>query len=242
MTCPVTIAGTLAQVHAEFLACLVLSQLVRPGTPVMYCCFARGFDMKTVNVSMSSPEFAILRGAAAQMAHYIGLPARTAGLLRDAKVLDAQSGFESGSVGVAAVLAADVIDGLQYDMDTLVDFADLVFNNEAIGALKRIARGFLIDDNTLALNVIGEVGHGGSFLNHKHTRQNFRKELWMPSLMERRSWAQWQKDGAKDAEQRSREKAREILATHQPTRLAPEAEEEIDRIVAQATIDYAKSI
>ena len=242
MTCPVTIAGTLAQVHAEVLACLVLSQLVRPGTPIMYTSFARGFDMKTINVSMSSPEFAIMRGAIAQMAHYLDLPARSAGILRDAKVLDAQAGFETGTVGLVGAMAADVIDGLQYDMDTLVDFADLVFVNEAWGALKRIARGFAIDENALALDVIKEVGHGGSFLSSNHTLQNFRKEIWVPHLMERRAWAQWEKDGKKDTEQRAREKAKEILASHQPERLDPEVEAQIDRIAHEAKIDYAKSI
>jgi trimethylamine--corrinoid protein Co-methyltransferase len=242
MTSPVTIAGTLAQVHAEFLSCLVLSQIVRPGTPVMYTSFARGFDMKTVNVSMASPEFAIMRGAIAQMAHYLDLPARTPGFLRDAKVLDAQAGFESGTVGLVAAMAADVMDGLQYDMDTLVDFADIVFCDEAWGALKRIARGFSIDENGMALDTIKEVGHGGSFLGTQHTLKNFRDELWTPHLMERRSWAQWEKDGKKDTEQRAREKAKEILASHQTQQLSPEVEAKIDRIAQEATIDYAESI
>ena len=242
MTSPVTIAGTLAQVHAEFLSCLVLSQLVRPGTPVMYCCFARGFDMKTVNVSMASPEFAILRSGAAQMAHFLGLPARTGGFLRDAKILDAQAGFESGMVGLIAAIAAEVIDGLQYDMDTLVDFADLVFCDEALGALKRIVRGFIIDEDSLALKLIEEVGHGGSFLSSKHTLKHFRDVLWMPRLVERRAWAQWEREGKKDIEQRARERAKEILSSYRPKRLAPEIEAEIDRIAEEATIVYAKSI
>jgi len=242
VTSPVTLAGTLAQVHAEVLAGLVLSQLVRPGTPVMYTSFARSMDMKTVNVAMSSPEFAILKGAAGQMGRYLGLPVRMPAFLRDAKILDAQAGFETGTVGLISALAADVIDGLQYDMDTLVDFADLVFSNEAMAALKRIVRGFSTDENTLALKAIREVGHGGSFLSSNHTLQNFRKEIWVPHLMERRAWAQWEKDGKKDIEQRAREKAKEILASHQPERLAPEVEAQIDRIAREAKIDYAKSI
>jgi len=242
MTAPVTIAGTLALVHAEVLACLTLSQIINPGTPIMYTSFARGFDMKTAAVAMSSPEFAIMRGAIAQMAHYLDLPARLAGILRDAKVLDAQAGFETGTVGLVGAIAADMIDGLQYDMDTLVDYADLVFVNEAWGALKRIARGFTIDDNTLALETIKEVGHGGSFLSKKHTLRNFKGELWVPHLIERRPWAQWEKDGKKDSEQRAREKAIEILESYQPNRLAPEIEVEIDRIAKGATIDYTESI
>ncbi len=86
---PVTLAGTIAQVHAEVLACLVLTQLIQPGTPFIYTSFARGMDMRTVNVAMASPEFAILRGAVGQMGRYSGLPVRMPAFLRDAKILDA---------------------------------------------------------------------------------------------------------------------------------------------------------
>ena len=242
MTSPVTIAGTLAQVHAEVLSCLVLSQLVEPGAQIMYTCFARGMDMKTVNVSMSSPECCILRGASTEMGRHIGLPVRVAAFLRDAKILDAQAGLETGTGGLVGAIAADVLDGLQYDMDTLIDFADLVFSDEAMGALKRIAKGLAVNENTLALNVIEEVGHGGSFLSNKHTLQNFRHELWVPRLIERRAWAQWEKDGKKDIENCAREKAKEILASHQPQTLIHEVKGRIDQIVRQARIDYARSI
>jgi trimethylamine--corrinoid protein Co-methyltransferase len=242
MTSPVTIAGTIAQVHAEFLAALVLSQLIGPGTPVVYTSFARSMDMKTASVAMSSPEFAILKGALGQMGRYLGLPVGMPAMLRDGKILDAQAGFETGAVGLVSAMAADMILGLQYDMDTLIDFADLVFCDEAMAALKRIASGFSIDQNTLALDVIKEVGHGGSFLSSRHTLQNFKKEPWAPQLTERRAWAQWEKDGKKDIEQRAREKAREILAGHQPARLPAEVEAEIDRVVREARVDYAESI
>jgi trimethylamine--corrinoid protein Co-methyltransferase len=236
MTSPVTIAGTVAQVHAEVLACLTLSQLVGPGTPILYASFARGMDMKTVSVTMSSPEFAILRGATSQMGCYIGLPVSMPAMLRDCKILDAQAGFETGIVGLIAVLAADMIVGMQYDMDTLVDLADIVFCDEAMGALKRIARGFTVDENSLALDIIQNIGHGGSFLSSRHTLANFKSELWTPRLTERRSWSQWERDGSKDMEQRCRERAREILASHKPRRLDPEQESEIDRITHEAQV------
>ncbi len=234
MTAPVTLASGLAQGHAEILACLVLVQIVHPGAPFMYALQVRNFDMKNVNISMASPEFAILKGAAGQLGRYLNLPVWNFAMLRDSKILDAQAGFETGKVGLISVLTADVVWGMQYDMDTLVDFADLVFCNEAMAELKRIARGITVDDNTLALDVIKEVGHGGNFLGHQHTRQNFRKEIWVPHLMERRNWEQWERDGQKDIEQRAREKAKEILASHHPERLPPEVEAEIDRIVREA--------
>ena len=240
LTSTVTIAGALAQIHSEILACLVLTQLVRAGAPFIYTSFARSFDMKTVNIAMSSPEYAILKGALGQMGRYLDLPVRMPAFLRDAKILDGQAGFETAMVGLVSALASDILDGLQYDMDTLVDLADLVFSDEAMGALKRIARGFTIDENSMPLELMKEVGYGGSFLSSRHTVQNFRKEIWTPRLMERRDWEQWEKDGKKDIEQRSRERAKEILSSHKPTPISPEIEAKIDQIVLEAKIDYAQ--
>ena len=236
MTSPITIAGTVVQAHAEVLACIVLTQLIRPGTPVIYRSSARSMDMKTAIVALSSPESAILKGPIGEMARYLDLPVSVPAFLRDAKILDAQAGFETGTVGLIATLSSDLLIGLQYDMDLLVDFADLVFSDEAMEALKRIARELTIDDTTLALDVIKEMGHGGSLISHKHTVQHFRKEIWQPRLMERRTWAQWEKDGRKDIEQKAREKAREIIASHQTERLDPEIEAEIDRIAQEARL------
>jgi trimethylamine--corrinoid protein Co-methyltransferase len=239
-TSPVTIAGTVAQAHAEILAILTLSQLVRPSTSIIYTSFARSMDMKTGNVSMASPEFGILRGTMGQLGRYLGLPVKMPAFLRDAKILDGQAGFETGTVGLISTLASDLINSMQYDMDTLVDFADLVFSDEAMAALKRIAKGFSIDENALALDVIKQAGHGGNFLGCEHTLRNHRKEMWVPRLMERRSWAQWEKEGGRDIKRRAREKAREILASREPVRLSQEAEAEIDRITREATMNSAK--
>ena len=92
------------------------------------------------------------------------------------------------------------------------------------------------------LNIIREAGHGGNFLTSNHTLQNFKNEIWVPHLLERRDWSWWDKDGRKDIEQRARDKAKEILASHQPKRLAPEVEAEIDRIAREARFDYARAI
>ncbi|MBI2860565.1 MAG: trimethylamine methyltransferase family protein [Chloroflexi bacterium] len=238
-TGPATMAAGVAQVHAEMLAGIVLTQLIRPGNPVVYASTGRIMDMRTGNVSMAGPEFSILKGAAGQMGRYLGLPVKLPAFLRDAKVLDAQAGFETGTVGLVSALAGDIINGMQFDMDLLVDFADLVFSDEAMAAIKRIVRGFTVDDNSLALDVIKQVGPGGNFLKNKHTLRNFRSEFWMPRLMDRRGWTAWYADGHKDIAKRARERAREILAEHQPERLAPEVEAELDRMAREATISYA---
>lgn len=238
---PVTIAGTLAQAHAEILACLVVSQVVNPGAPLVYTSFARGMDMKTGSVSMACPEFGILKAGMAQMGHFLGLPVRMPGMLRDAKTLDAQAGFETGLTGTVTAFTADIIDAMQLDSDLLVDFADLVFCNECMGALKRLARELIVHKDTLVFEVINEVGAGGSFITHDHTYENFQKELWQPRLMERRNWDNWEDEGCKDIREVALQKTIEMLETEPSCRLSPAVEDEIDSIVREAELDYSGS-
>ena len=231
---PVTIAGTVAQAHAEILAGIVVSQLVNPGAPIIYTSFARGIDMKTGNVSMACPEFGILKVCMAQMGRYLDMPVRMPALLRDAKKLDAQAGFETGMIGSVTGLAADIMDSMQLDMDLVVDYADLAFCNECMAGIKRLAREVVLSDETIALDVMKEVGPGGNFLAHSHTFRHFRNELWMPELLERRNWETWEKEGARDIFTVSEEKILSMLDLEPEQPLSPEAEAMIDKIVEEA--------
>jgi len=241
VTSPVTIAGTVAQAHAEILACLVVSQVVNPGSPFVYTSFARGMDMRTGSVSMASPEFAILKAAMAQMGRSLDLPIRMPGMLRDAKLLDAQAGFETGMVSALTGLVADLMDGMQLDSDLVVDYADLVFCDDCMGAVKRLARSLEVDETTLALNVIEEVGQRGSFLTHGHTVKRFRDELWQPGLMERRNWDQWAGDGRRPIREVALQRAKETLRVEQKPLLSAEAEVEIDAVVERARLEFTGS-
>jgi trimethylamine--corrinoid protein Co-methyltransferase len=230
----VTIAGTITQAHAEILGCLVVSQLTYPGAPIVYTSFARGVDMKTGNVSMACPEFGILKAALAQMGKYLDLPVRMPSMLRDAKLLDAQAGFETGMIGTVTGLTADLMDAMQLDMDLVVDFPDLVFCDECMAGIRRMAKDLVVDDDSLALEVMQEVGPGGTFLTHPHTFHNFRRELWMPKLFERRNWESWESDGSLDIFKVAENKVFEMLAAPPAKSLSAEAEIQIDEIVQKA--------
>jgi trimethylamine--corrinoid protein Co-methyltransferase len=233
-TSPVTIAGTCAQAHAEILACITAAQVVNPGAPVVYTSFARGMDMKTGNVHMASPEFAILKGCMAQIGHWLDLPVRMPGMLRDSKCIDAQAGFETGMVGAVTALNADIIDAMQLDSDLLVDFADVVFCNECMGALKRLSRPVEVTAESTALEVIKEVGPGGMFLTHDHTFQFFQDQLWMPRIMEHRSYESWVSDGGLPIRDVARKKMQEMLNGQQESLHGPGIELQIDAIVTRA--------
>jgi len=232
---PVTIAGTIAQTHAEILGCLVVSQLTSPGAPLVYTSFARGVDMKTGNVSMACPEFGILKVALAQMGKYLDLPVRMPSMLRDAKLLDAQAGFETGMIGTVTGLNADLMDAMQLDMDLVVDFPDLVFCDECMAGIRRMARELVVDEDSLALKTMKEVGPGGTFLTHSHTFENFRRELWMPKLLERRNWESWEKDGGLDIFKVAEKKVLDMLAAKPAQLLSAQKAGQIDEIVPTRT-------
>ena len=231
---PVTLAGTIAQAHAEILGCITVSQLTNPGAPIVYTSFARGMDMRSGNISMACPEFGILKVAMAQMGKYLDLPVRMPSMLRDAKVLDAQAGFETGMIGTVTGLAADLMDGMQLGMDLVVDFPDLVFCNDCMAGIRRMAGDLVVDEDALALEVIKAVGPGGTFLGQDHTFENFRRELWTPELIERRNWDLWETDGSLDIFQVAEKKVLEMLAEKPAALLSKEVENQIDEIVRAA--------
>jgi trimethylamine--corrinoid protein Co-methyltransferase len=231
---PVTLPGTIAQAHAEILGCITVSQLTNPGAPIVYTSFARGIDMKSGNISMACPEFGILKVALAQMGKYLDLPIRMPSMLRDSKVLDAQAGFETGMIGTVTGLIADLMDGMQLDMDLVVDFPDLVFCNDCMGGIRRMARDLVVDENSLALEVMKAVGPGGTFLSQDHTFENFRRELWIPKLLERRNWELWETDGSRDIFKVAEKKVLEMLAEKPAALLSPEVQKKIDEVVQAA--------
>jgi trimethylamine--corrinoid protein Co-methyltransferase len=234
VSAPVTIAGAMALAHAENIACIVLSQLVNPGAPVIYTSFSRIMDMKVTNISMASPEFAIMKSCMAQLGHQLNLPTRMPSMLRDAKVLDAQAGFESGLGGIVGALSSDIVGGLQLDMDIVVDYADLAFSNECMGQLKRVARGVEVNETTLARDLISEVGHGGDYLQTIHTAENFKNELWDADLTERRMWEYWEESGALEIREKAVNRVRKLIKENTAPVLEEKLQEKIDDIVLKS--------
>jgi trimethylamine--corrinoid protein Co-methyltransferase len=190
--------------------------------------------MKSGNISMACPEFGILKVALAQMGKYLDLPIRMPSMLRDSKVLDAQSGFETGMIGTVTGLIADLMDGMQLDMDLVVDFPDLVFCDDCMAGIRRIASDLVVDENSLALEVMKAVGPGGMFLSQDHTFENFRRELWTPKLLERRNWDLWETDGSQDIFKVAEKKVLEMLAEKPAALLSTAAENQIDEVVRMA--------
>jgi len=233
-TAPGTLAGTLAQENAEILAGLVVTQLFARGTPVMYGGIPHIMDPRTSICSFGSPEQGLMAVAMVQMARFYGLPAYVNVGLTDAKTLDAQAGIEKASSMLLGVLAgADTfghcgICGTDHGASLEWLYAD----NELAAYVRRIARGFETDAETLATEVVHRVGPCGNFLAEEHTVRHFRDELWLPGpAWTRQSWDGWETDGSTSMAQRASERVRTILAAHEVEPLDGRLAAEIDRIV-----------
>jgi trimethylamine--corrinoid protein Co-methyltransferase len=236
-TAPGTLAGTLAQENAEILAGNVIVQLIRPGTPVCYGGIPHAFDMRTTQLVFSGPEQALMAVAMTQMGKHYGLPVYINVGLTDSKTVDAQAGMEAGITLILGTLSgADIFGHLGISgVDQASSLVMLVMQDEVIGYVEHIMRGFEVSDETLAIDVIADViENGEKFLSHEHTVNHFRKELWFPTLLDRQFWQAWRDDNAKDMMQRCIEKKNKLLESHTPVPLSKETEKDIDDVLKHA--------
>ena len=215
-TAPVTLAGAVALGVAESLLCLTLAQLRRTGAPCFLGANVSGFDMATTRMTIAAPEMSLGLAAQAEVAQSFGLPSWGLAGATDSKVLDAQAGIESAfSILAQGLGGLNLIHDVGYMDGGMICSAEmLVMGDEAVGMAKRFIRGIEVNQETLARELIQNVGPGGNFIQQQHTFRHFRNELWMPSLMSRHSYDMWRQRGAKDMQTRVREKVSRILDTH----------------------------
>jgi trimethylamine--corrinoid protein Co-methyltransferase len=235
-TGPATLAGTMVQALAEYLVGVVMAQLARRGAGVIMGGVNSTMDMATAILSYGAPELALVSAGMTDVAKWLGVPMFSTAGCSDAKVLDQQAAIESAiSITIAALSGANLIHDVGYlESGLLGSFDMLVMSNEVIAMAKHILGGVGVNPDTLAVDVIEKVGPGGHYLTQEHTRQHFRREMWLPTLMDRQMRRAWQDDGAKTMADRVRARVVDILEHHNPLPIAPEVEARLTQIVSQA--------
>jgi trimethylamine--corrinoid protein Co-methyltransferase len=239
MSAPGTLAGTLVQENAEILAGVCITQLISPGVAVCYGGIPHAFDMRTTQMIFAGPEQALMAVAMTQMGKHYKLPVYINVGLTDSKVPDAQAGMEAGvTLACGAMAGADVFGHMGIcGMDQATSLDMLVMQHEVIGYVERLMQGIEFSDEGLGLEVIEQVGPGGTFMDQEHTARHFRKELWFPRLLDRQFYGAWLSGGAKTMAQRCREEKERLLREHQPAPLPEHIDREIERILAAARKD-----
>jgi trimethylamine--corrinoid protein Co-methyltransferase len=236
---PASMAGALALSNAERLACLVLMWLwgelgYREGHIEDPCMI----DPRTLATSFGHPNLTTLTVATSQLSRYYGLGQGGGGLaLSDAKGIDFQSGFERGMGAVFNMLAGGGIGNAGIvGPDEAFSLEQLVLDDAALAAVNWVMQGIEVNDDTLAVDVIREVGIGGSYLDQPHTVKHLRREFWESPLFVRYGWADWEAHDRETLLARAHREVTRLLAEHYPPKplLPPETCEELDAILAEA--------
>jgi trimethylamine--corrinoid protein Co-methyltransferase len=230
-TSPASLAGTLVQINAEELSGIVLCNLVRPGARVLMGYVPSVADMRTGNFVGGAPEFALMNAAAAQLAHFYGIPIYNSCSLSDSKVPDAQAGYEKGLTAAAAALSgSNYIHHAAGFLESMlcVAYEQYVIDDDINGSVMRMVRGIEVTEESLAIDLIDQVCKGdGHYLGSDQSMRLMSSEYYYPHTADRAKREDWELAGALDMRERARKKAREILASHQPKPLSPETDHAI---------------
>lgn len=236
---PVTLAGALVSANAENLSSLVIAQLKRKGTAFLMGGVITIMDMRDAQMSYGAPELSLALSGFTDIAHYYGVPTWGTAGCSDSKLPDEQAAVEATFSSLFSMLSgANLVHDVGYlESGKTGALEMIVMVDEILGYIRRITRGIEVNEETLAIDAIEEVGPGGNFLTHSHTLRNFRKELWQPDLSDRQSWSKWVEGGKKRMEDRTREKTQLILKTHTPAPLSSQAEEKIQEVINRLKTD-----
>ncbi len=241
-TGPATMAGNLVVNQAEALSGVVLLQLVNPGVPCFIAAAPSVIDLQTGGYTGGSPEDYLLAAACTQLAHYYGLPIAMGTMATGAKEPGWQAAVDDSLSTVASVMSwADMMNGCGLlDGSKILSYPHMVMETEIYRIVQKMAGGIVVDDETLALDVIADVGPNGTYLGEKHTRRHM-KEIWRPQVWDRAPYDVWVREGRRGAFEKAVEMADEILATHEPPPLPVDVLAELRAIVDRADLELGGS-
>jgi trimethylamine--corrinoid protein Co-methyltransferase len=219
---------------AEFLVGLVLAQLKKEGSPVIAVAGNFGaLDMSTGVRPYAAPEEDLGSLCSIELARHFNIPTFGIGGMTDSKTLDQQAAAEAcTSLLLSAISGANLIHDVGYMDNGLTSSLELLtLCSDFIDKTKRFLRSFVVSDETLALDLIEEVGPGGNYLAHSQTVEHFKEYIWMPKLVDRRDYEGWKGEGGKTLRQRANEKVRRILESNKPEELSKDVQKSIREIV-----------
>jgi trimethylamine--corrinoid protein Co-methyltransferase len=180
MSSPVTMAGTVVNVNTENLASMVISQTAAAGAPFIYSCESAPIDMKTGIIDYTSHAFPLISSAVAQMAHRYGVPTMVSSWGIETKNPGLEASFSQIFTGaIGSLCGSDLISGAgSIDAAKGASLEQVVLDASMWEDVRAVMRKYVMSEESVALDVVAEVGHANSFLSHIHTARNFKKELY----------------------------------------------------------------
>jgi trimethylamine--corrinoid protein Co-methyltransferase len=243
-TGPAPLAGQLVVNTAESLAGITLAQAVNPGVPVMWGNIGSVAEMRTGVIATGAVELGLINAAFNQMAKFYRLPTYSTGGMSDSKTSDAQASVEKSLQALTVALAGG---NYIHNASGILDFSmscsyeQYVIDNEMLGMVCRVLDGIRISPDTLSFEQIKEIGPRGNFMGLRHTLDHVRGgEHYLPWLFDRSTRDTWLSKGGRDIKEVAKERAREILTTHQVEPLPAEVDQELRTIIKNAEETYGK--
>jgi trimethylamine--corrinoid protein Co-methyltransferase len=237
-TSPVTIAGTLVQHVAENLSGLVICQLAKKGAPVIFGGCPVSFDMRKGTTPIGAIETMMIDSAYAQIGKHLNLPTHSYMGMSDAKLNDAQGGFETGIGTILAALSGvNVISGAGIlDFIRCQSLEKLVIDNEICGMAYRLIEGIAQRNDPIALDLFKDFAADTQFIAMPHTRRWFREEQTFPRLIDREPYDTWVSKGRKSITARAKEEVENLLQKNPP----PLPDKETQKALKEIMLSDAK--
>jgi trimethylamine--corrinoid protein Co-methyltransferase len=234
-TTPVTKAGMVTLINAECLAGVVLSQLKKKGAKILIGAGATPMDMKTTSTLYGSPETSMNYAVLTQLAQFYGLANFTEAGCVNATLPDVQAGIEAAmSVLLTKLEGCSLVHDVGYLEGGKTGYLPfLVICDDIIAMARYTGAGTRVTAETMAVDVIDEVGPGGNYLIHAHTANHFREEIWQPRTFIRYMWDQWESKGKKTCRDLAAEKVHQVLAEHRPVPASEQALAAMKEIISR---------
>ncbi|MDR0808908.1 MAG: trimethylamine methyltransferase family protein [Gemmobacter sp.] len=232
---PVTLAGALVQQHAEAMAGIALTQIVRPGVPVMYGGFTSNVDMRSGAPAFGTPEYTKAAQASGQLARHVGVPFRSSNVCA-ANEVDAQAAYESqmalwGALMGGAHLVEHAAGWLHGGLTA--SFEKLILDAEMLQMMEEYFRPIEVSSETMALDAIAEVGPGGHFFGAAHTMERYETAFYSPILSNWDNHPQWLERGGVQARERANVVWKQMLTEYEQPPLDPGIAEALRDFVAR---------
>ena len=232
---PITMAGGLAVSVAEIQSSLVVHQLKRPGAPFVFGAGLHHMDMGSMQICYASPEFQLTKAAIAELGRWYGLPTWGYAGCSDAKVMDEQAAVEATlSVIMAKLGGSNLVHDVGYmESGLTASFEMFVLTDELAAMMDHFVKGIEVNDDTLLLDEIHNVGPGGNYIATQQTLKRFR-EFWFPGLLDRKIRSQWLDAGGTTLGQRLNTQVKDILTNHRPKPLTTDTKQKLQEILTKA--------
>jgi trimethylamine--corrinoid protein Co-methyltransferase len=239
---PVTVTGTVTQILAEAMAGIALTQLIRPGCPVIFGTFAAAVSMATGAPTFGTPEPSMVVYAAAALARRLGVPFRSGGGLCGSKLPDAQAAYEAANTLQTSALA-----GVNFMLHTAgwlegglaMGYEKFIMDCDQANMIAVLLNGVDVSENGQAMAAFEEVGPGKHFLGSEHTLANFETAFYRSTVADNNSYEQWSAEGSLDTAQRANAIWKKMLAEYQAPDLDPAIDEALQAFMTKQKASFA---